>query len=378
MMGFTCMSLRFFMVVFVVTVVSFTAVMVLRQNEQTNNPPLSSPFSTSGSISNTSSTSSGSSWYKASTPRLPQCSAVDVDGIKGIIDASLALPPVGTREIVWFDMSLIEGHDAVFDLVATSTAMGHRPDHLFNGQPHENETTVYIAKLLQECKVQRGNIESCQFLDIGANCGWFATTIASMGYNVIAFEANPMLFPSIQSTIHLATNKNKGRISQIRLVPYGVGDKHMKCELFSRPDQTFDTGTMNCEGRHMESFIKRGDVTIAPADCFLQEANDIYVAKIDVEGFEIRALQGMKEFFSRSPPKHIVMEFCSSNQKRLGFSGVELVDKMHELGYECFLLTSSLLEGGQKIPMRPFAVEEDESLTPGYRNMSCSLSDTRA
>eukprot|EP00922_Rhytidocystis_sp_ex-Travisia-forbesii_P033533 GHVS01049812.1.p1 GENE.GHVS01049812.1~~GHVS01049812.1.p1 ORF type:complete len:406 (-),score=69.93 GHVS01049812.1:306-1523(-) len=327
-----------------------------------------------------------SSWNRAIRSPLPQCRDVNVDDIEKVIYTFLESMPGSRREIVHFDFGLLQEHDTVFEMVVPSVKkeQGQESydwiaDVLSQGSQWERGETEYIARRLNECKSQKGDIDSCTFIDVGANFGWYATVMASLGYHVVAFEANPDLCSVVYSTMMLPTNKARktSRVSQIRLVPYGVGDKYQKCGLYSQQGNYYGSATVKCDANAdpngYAGYEYRSDMFIAPADCFLQDVKAVHVMKIDVEGFEIMAMKGMTEMFRRIPPQYIVAECQSTHQRRHGSTSVKFVEHLENLGYECYTLDQALIDGDKdKMQLiMPFAIADDNDPHPPDRNMVC-------
>eukprot|EP00922_Rhytidocystis_sp_ex-Travisia-forbesii_P064678 GHVS01096073.1.p1 GENE.GHVS01096073.1~~GHVS01096073.1.p1 ORF type:complete len:442 (-),score=93.26 GHVS01096073.1:182-1354(-) len=314
----------------------------------------------------------------------------DINGdTESHILSALSTTPRQRRTIVPFDMSLVDAHDSVFDLVVPDMVDEHGAKafdwvsaEFMKGNEWEKQQTVFIAERLKECKQQHnggeGHLDMCTFVDIGANIGWFAAAIGSMGYNVVAFEANPLLLTSIYSTIHLPTNRNaNGRgVGDVRLIPYGLGDTVGKCGLFSSQRNVYGGAAIDCNNSNDNklsndnSFIKRGDVLVAPGDCFLYNIKSIHVIKIDVEGFEVKALQGLTQTIKRTTPQFILAEFSIVNLRRIGFTGVQLLDCFEELGYECFHLGNDGNWGSRPI-LRTIVVAADNERSPQDKDVVC-------
>eukprot|EP00922_Rhytidocystis_sp_ex-Travisia-forbesii_P063270 GHVS01094151.1.p1 GENE.GHVS01094151.1~~GHVS01094151.1.p1 ORF type:complete len:413 (-),score=54.13 GHVS01094151.1:276-1514(-) len=381
--------IKFIAIGFLMVVVLLCISSYFRSDTNNNNNKLSN-FSTPNNYYSQGALSRiRTSWNRVIRSPLPQCRDVDVDGTEEVIFSFLQRMPGSRREIVHFDFGLIQEHDCVFEMVVPSVKKEQGKDNydqiadvLSQGWLWERDETEYIARRLHECKTLTGDLDACTFLDVGSNLGWYATAIASMGYNVVAFEANPLLYSVLYSTMMLPTNKARriSRVSQMRLVPYGVGDKFQKCGLYSQPGNFYGSATVKCnEERDFAAYgyEPRGDLFITPADCFLQDVKGVHVMKIDVEGYEIKAMEGMKDLLKRTPPKYIVAEFQSIHQRRQGFTGVQFLQTMDNLGYECVALDKTMINGDNtttavKKPMMPFAIKDDQIDQPPDRNMVCS------
>jgi FkbM family methyltransferase len=140
------------------------------------------------------------------------------------------------------------------------------------------------------------------FVDIGANIGYYALAMAINGaQRVIAIEPNPPALARLRFNIGLNQLEDV-----ITVVPYGVGEAgEFKMSL---------TGGLGGASLVMPEDAK-GSITITTRpllDILNQEGiGEIAAMKIDIEGFEDRALM---PFFKTAPrtlwPRGIVIEDC--------------------------------------------------------------------
>ncbi|WP_231875920.1 FkbM family methyltransferase [Gluconobacter japonicus] len=138
------------------------------------------------------------------------------------------------------------------------------------------------------------------FVDIGANMGFFSLYAAQRDARVIAIEPNRTLFDRL--TTNMALNGLKADLFQV-----AVGD-HVGAGLLVQTNKDFGSGRMGEDGpgdrvhvRPLLDILYQCDVTA------------IHVLKIDIEGYEDRALL---PFFRDAPvtllPDHIIMEDTES------------------------------------------------------------------
>ncbi|MBO1328724.1 FkbM family methyltransferase [Acetobacter suratthaniensis] len=143
------------------------------------------------------------------------------------------------------------------------------------------------------------------FLDIGANSGLFSILGSRLFSSVLAFEPFPAVFSRLKS------NVERNGFSNIRLFPFGLGDK-AGALLFVPPEKdNMGTGyfiTASKAGSGVPLPVRVGDTVLA----------DIPVAiglvKIDVEGFEPHVLRGLRRTLERDQPV-IIMELNRDTKK---------------------------------------------------------------
>lgn len=164
------------------------------------------------------------------------------------------------------------------------------------------------------------------FVDCGANIGiWTITAAIAVGDDgcVHAFEPHPEVFRKLQRNVSLS-----GVEQRVRLYRSAVGSRRgrlwLQIEDLHDMSRIVDAPT--------ESSI---EVDVITLDSVLQE-EDVRGVKLDVEGFELQALQGAKGLLTNERP-WLIVEFNSvlAGTRRLGDWPV------HELlvgtGYACRL-----------------------------------------
>jgi len=153
---------------------------------------------------------------------------------------------------------------------------------------------------IQECLVHElklGNI----FYDIGANAGFF-TLLASKCVGpegrVFAFEPLPENIKTIRSQSEL------NQISNCTLVDVAVSDQIGEIELFEGEDTSTASITPRVESQGNTHLVRT--ITL---DEFVRTAPSPDIIKIDIEGAEIRALQGSLGLLGSKRSPKILIEF---------------------------------------------------------------------
>lgn len=135
-------------------------------------------------------------------------------------------------------------------------------------------------------------------VDVGANIGWYTVQMAKLvgpSGCVMAFE--PMRDPRALLEWHVALN-DLGRC--VRVYPYALSDDEAVLDThfpYANPD-----------GRHFDPGLEQ--VHVRRLDEFAQTRFDLI--KIDVDGRELRVLQGAAEIIARYKPM-LLFEICDSN-----------------------------------------------------------------
>jgi len=164
------------------------------------------------------------------------------------------------------------------------------------------------------------------FLDIGSNIGWFSVVMRGFGYRVLAVDAmenNGILY---RSTLC----KNPELMKNTTFFNKGLGTKSQKCIIISGVIN-FGDGQLMCSPEGSDEYPKLEnpwiggyeyvirqqieivllDDLIATIDCEKHPEADecnIWLLKIDVEGFEYNVLSGAKKLFTKQKIPYIMSE----------------------------------------------------------------------
>lgn len=167
------------------------------------------------------------------------------------------------------------------------------------------------------------------FIDIGANEGMLsllASRLVGEHGAVVAFEPNPKPREIFQKTIA------RNAISNIKIVPVGLGDKDETLTLASPKinsgEASFGRSNYNSDQVDVvHCVVRRGDDVLADVAPKL--------IKIDVEGFELHVLKGLKQLLIRQRPP-IIMEMIAGHLANADTTPEEIVSFMTSLGYAPF------------------------------------------
>jgi FkbM family methyltransferase len=140
------------------------------------------------------------------------------------------------------------------------------------------------------------HLRSGTVLDIGTNVGHHAFSFASLGWRVLAFEPNPDMWPIILAKLRMANFEN------VELHKVGLSDEDAVL-LFNIPDQ-MNSGTG--QFHRNEEPERPGDIRlpVRRGDTYLSAlgVTKIDVIKMDIQGFEQRALSGLRETMTLNRP----------------------------------------------------------------------------
>ena len=167
-------------------------------------------------------------------------------------------------------------------------------------------------------------------LDIGANTGYFALLAAAasrQGASVYAFE--PVARVAAKLRANVALNPNL----KIEIVEKAVGAETGVAPIF-------DPGGVHCYSASLDSSFLKGEkesysVPVVRVDDFASERGlaDVDLVKLDVEGHEDSALDGMQHLLRTSRPA-LMIEVLQRSKDRL----LEQLQELVSGGYGYYLL----------------------------------------
>lgn len=150
------------------------------------------------------------------------------------------------------------------------------------------------------------------FIDVGANIGLFSSIIARYSkftnlQGIYAFEANNETFKRLE-----INSKKYG------FEAFNIGISNQECELMfvdGAVSHVFTT-TENASRYNIKS--KTTSVKCKPLDKINIKGNSIII-KIDVEGQELKVLEGARSFFEAQRVKAIYLDGFTNTKEVLGF-----------------------------------------------------------
>ena len=139
--------------------------------------------------------------------------------------------------------------------------------------------------------------------DVGANIGFYTTQFAELvgaTGKVFAFEPSPQNYSELQKNVSAAGNVN--------LLPFGLGEKAETLAFKQGDDDLGATSQVLTPGQEQggttfQVEIRSGDQLVQSG--VAQTPNSI---KIDVEGFELEVLNGMKQILRNQALRSIAIE----------------------------------------------------------------------
>jgi len=164
-------------------------------------------------------------------------------------------------------------------------------------------------------------------VDAGANLGYFASYAGIMGCRVIAFEPQPRLLPIINTSIlvNQLTDRftlynniiNVDKVDRLKIV-YANG-VCTGCSAVSKasPGETNQPGSFIIDAIRIDEVVK----------------DDVLLMKVDVEGYEVLALESAKGVFDNYNVMNILVEWFPSRFPHGHERGTKLLEDLVDKGY---------------------------------------------
>lgn len=136
------------------------------------------------------------------------------------------------------------------------------------------------------------------FVDIGANIGQhslFASQVIGTSGQVISFEPIPRIYEQFKKSVDINNFEN------IDVCNLGCGSKEEELEIFSAEGNIGASSIVDSSRNTSKEKIK-----LATADSILAKYGKVSFIKIDVEGYEYFALQGLENTIEKYKPKMLI------------------------------------------------------------------------
>lgn len=192
---------------------------------------------------------------------------------------------------------------------------------IINEKTYEPHVTNVIRNLLRNDSV---------YIDVGCNIGWFVllgATIAKQG-KVVGIEPN---YHNLQL---LYQSVSENRFTNVVIMPYAVTDSTKILQMGGFAGYSFvrNDGAGDLEANYVQGYT---------LDYLLRDIERVDIIKMDIEGHEPIALNGMKTVITRYRPT-IVSEFHPKLIEE--FSHVDpqsYLDDLQSLGYKLAVIEAS-------------------------------------
>jgi FkbM family methyltransferase len=176
------------------------------------------------------------------------------------------------------------------------------------------------------------------FFDVGANVGCYsfqASQFVGSSGHVYAFEPIPYNVGVIKR------NLSRNHIQNITLVPAAVSQSNGTLTLYQADDSQANTGVASIIQTPRKS--RAVTVPMISLDSYTQQQqiDRIDVMKMDIEGAEYEALQGMKALLSGKVKPKIICEFNRFLLDKRHLNAEEVFNYLQGFGYRFYNISST-------------------------------------
>jgi len=183
-------------------------------------------------------------------------------------------------------------------------------------EPEVVKTLQFLAKHLKNSAIQDSNEQNKEivFLDIGANVGVYTLAMSTEVDRIIAVEPYPPVLDRLYAQI------KKNDLNNVEVLEVGFGNKKEKLVFQAPPDYYVGMGTFSLEKSKEHQVLQNPAKSneVLSLKLPLERGDDLLkgitvdMIKLDTEGYERFALEGLNEVLTRSRPA-IVMELNHNN-----------------------------------------------------------------
>jgi FkbM family methyltransferase len=166
------------------------------------------------------------------------------------------------------------------------------------------------------------------FVDVGSNAGFYSLLAAAYGCQVLLFDPQPSCIKLVQSNLCLNQGLQAIKDGLVTMINQPVSDVTVATNL-TLPSSCQGTFALRPAGARKLQHLTQP----VSLDAVLFESGvQLYVVKIDTEGFELSVLRSMKKLLAARRVQHLVVEVTPLFWKR---DGIDRVEVYHE--FEPFL-----------------------------------------
>ena len=217
-------------------------------------------------------------------------------------------------------------------------------------------------------------IEHGHILDIGANIGYTSVLFSRYvhaRHRVFAFEPDPTNMQILDSVI---LSKKLSHV--IAPVAVAVGDKVGEVELWENKGHHADHRIVTDSMREKLLAETIRTVPMVSVDSWCAShcpADSIALIKIDVQGYEMPVIAGMKETLARNPRATVIFEYMPSMLQEMGFDAKAVLEFFARRQMKLYLIAAK----GKLIPATD-RILADRIAERGYVDLVATARDVDA
>jgi FkbM family methyltransferase len=232
---------------------------------------------------------------------------------------------------------------------------------LFTGEENSGQAFQMITGVYEtytNSVIQKHVKEGDTVCDVGAHVGdhtVFLSKLVGKNGKVFALEPGKRNFELLQKNVRFNGLKN---VSPARIA---LSDKQEKMRLYLSSDSTDNRVGIKKGNRKVEI------VNSNSLDNLFPDGNIDFI-KIDVQGWEIPCLQGMKKLSQKNSKLKMIVEFWPKGIQEAGMRPVGLYNVLQRYGFSIFILSE---QNNKKLKINEYRQLEKSTGEEGYVNLLC-------
>lgn len=215
----------------------------------------------------------------------------------------------------------------VFEAIYTGTHGIHMDDKINLYGLHEASTIRLLRAVLAW---QRQGGASPVYWDIGTNSGFHLTAVSPLADHALGFE------PWALVREKAAQNITRNDYNHVAVMPFGLSDKDSEIPFHPPANNNFGTGSFQNIDQNTRNDSETVLLQVKRGDTVLDEIEGGHIPtlfKIDIEGHEVPALQGLSKTIHTHRPV-IVFEYDDGSRAQLSDSALR--ETLFDPGYRFY------------------------------------------
>lgn len=198
-------------------------------------------------------------------------------------------------------------------------------------------------------------------VDIGANIGYYtliAARLVGPTGKVYAFEPDPANFILLRKNVEANGYRN------VVLVNSAVSDKTQRMKLFLNPTNKGDHRLYDSKDGRASIIVQ----TLRLDDFFRQLDKKVHFIKMDIQGSEAKAFEGMKGLLRKNLAVKLVTEFSPGSLKLNGSSPRKYLENLGRSGFKLWEISEKDAILRPAKPKALLGLSDDSNV---YTNLFC-------
>lgn len=222
-------------------------------------------------------------------------------------------------------------------LLTVALGIKRRPFEAEHGTFYIDPVSNFGFRLYQEGRYEPETIavlEQClsdgdTFVDLGANEGYFSVLASRLVGDGKVFAIEPQR----RCWTVILQNLVDNDCQNVTLVPYGVAREEGSFEMVLTPPT--NTGASSFVVSQRSSLWPRQTVHVLPLDTIFEryDIDEVALIKIDIEGYELDALESAREVLSSGRIQNLLVEVHPKQLATLGRDPAEIQRLLEGYGY---------------------------------------------